>query len=59
MLTYVDVCCRYYNGWILEITGGKGAGQPPAVVASYDGKTRTVALSESSDPKYATYADVC
>ena len=42
----------YYNGWIVEIRGGKGLGQPPLVVSSYDGKTKTATLSKGWDAKY-------
>jgi hypothetical protein len=36
----------YYNGWIVEIRGGKGRGQPPLVVSSYAGKDRVATLSK-------------
>jgi len=36
----------YYNGWIVEIRGGKGLGQPPLVVSSYVGKDRIATLSK-------------
>ena len=39
----------YYNGWIVEIRGGKGLGQPPIVVSSYDGGRRIATLSKGWD----------
>jgi hypothetical protein len=36
----------YYIGWIVEIRGGKGKGQPPLVVSSYAGKDRVATLSK-------------
>ena len=39
----------YYNGWIVEIRGGKGQGQPPVVISSYDGKTKIATLSKVWD----------
>lgn len=39
----------YYKGWVLEVRGGRGQGQLPRVVKSYNGSTREATLSAPWD----------
>ena len=42
----------YYDGWVVEIRGGKGLGQAAQVVGWYDGSTKTAWLSSPWDSSH-------
>lgn len=44
----------HYKGWVVEVCGGKGIGQPPVVVRSYDGTKREATLGMPWDASIAT-----